>query len=271
MRIDRHYYYISAAVLLGVLQPMSTTARAGSALEAFTEPFRTVNVAAPESGIVTEVVAREGAQVEVGDPLVRLDVDLHEALLSIARAGMEETGRIEAAQAEVALRWQRVETLRELREAGHARQEELDRAVADLHIAEGQLKSAQEARQLKVLEHQKILVQIQRRTIRSPIAGVVTEVFKEPGEFTAANDPTLLTVVQLDPLIATFAASQNVAGRLHPGKQVDLELAGGTLLTGEVDFVSPVIDAKSGTVEVRVRIPNPDGRLQGGMRCRLRQ
>lgn len=267
MRHLCRYAYLAFAVTAGILH---STAEADSAIEAFTEPYRTVSVAAPESGIVTQVVAPEGTQVRAGEPLVRLDVDLHEALLAIAKAGMEETGRVEAAQAEVALRRQRVETLRQLRNAGHARQEELDRAVADLQIAEGQLKSAQEGLRLKVLEHQKILVQIERRTIRSPIAGVVTEVFKEPGEFTAANDPTLLTVVQLDPLKATFAAPQEIARTLHPGNPVSVELAGGTVLQAEVDFVSPVIDAKSNTVEVKVRIPNSDGRLQGGMRCKLR-
>jgi RND family efflux transporter MFP subunit len=267
MRHLCRYAYFALAVTASTLQP---AAKADSAIEAFTEPYRTVRVAAPESGIVTQLVAREGTQVMAGEALVRLDVDLHEALLAIAKAGMEETGRVEAAQAEVALRWQRVETLRQLREAGHARQEELDRAVADLQIAEGQLKTAKESLRLKVLEHQKILVQIERRTIRSPIAGVVTEVFKEPGEFTAANDPTLLTLVQLDPLKATFAAPQDIARTLHPGQPVNVELVGGTVLQAEVDFVSPVIDAKSNTVEVKVRIPNADGRLQGGMRCKLR-
>jgi RND family efflux transporter MFP subunit len=266
----RFYRQWTILVVAGISH-VAPSAQAESAVEAFTEPYRTVRVAAADAGIVTEVVAREGARVAAGEPLVRLDIDLHEALLDIARAGMEESGRIDAAQAEVSLRWQRVETLRELRAAGHARQEELDRAIADLQIAEGQLKAAQEARRLKVLEHQKILVQIERRTIRSPIAGVVTEVFKEPGEFTAANDPTLLTVVQLDPLVATFTAPQDVASLLQLGMQVDVEFATSAVVKAQVDFISPVIDAKSGTVEVKVRIPNPDGRLYGGMRCRLRQ
>jgi RND family efflux transporter MFP subunit len=217
------------------------------------------------------VLAREGARVAAGQPLVRLDVDLLESMLAIARAGMEEVGRVEAASADVAYRWQRVEQIRKLRESGSAQQAELDRAVADLAIAEGQLKAAQEAARLKVLEHQRIQVQIDRRTVRSPIDGVVTEVFKEPGEYTAANDPTLLTVVQLDPLVATFRLPQEVASTLQPGMQLDIELANGTVHTAQIEFVSPLIDASVGTVEVKLRIANSDGKLPAGMRCTLRQ
>jgi hypothetical protein len=53
------------------------------------------------------------------------------------------------------------------------------------------------------------------------------------------------------------------------GKVVDVELATGEVLQAQVDFVSPVIAAPSDMVEVKVSIPNPDGRLQSGMRCKL--
>jgi RND family efflux transporter MFP subunit len=266
------------ALALGaiIFQALRSTAQSPSTsleisgIESFTEPYRTVRVAAPEPGVVKDIFAREGANVAAGQPLVRLDVDFLEALLAYAQAAAESTGRIEAAQADVAYRWQRVEQIRKLRESASAPQAELDRAVADLAIAEGQLKAAQEEARLKALDQQKIQVQIDRRTIRSPIAGVVTEVFKEAGEFTAANDPTLLTVVQLDPLVSTFRMSQDVANTLLPGMQLDVELVNGTVHRSIVEFVSPLIDASVGTVEVKIRIPNSDGALPAGMRCKLR-
>lgn len=286
----RHYKLWAGMVLLAVVLQQSWTvaqslpsgesyittetpavSRGPSGVESFTEPYRTVRVASPEPGVVKQVFAREGARVAEGQPLVSLDVDLHEVLLRIARAGMEESGRVEAAQADVAYRWQRVEQIRKLREMESAQQTELDRAVADLAIAEGQLKVAQEAARLKALEYQKIQAQIERRTIRSPIEGIVTEVFKEPGEYTAANDPTLLTVVQLDPLVATFRLSQDFAGTLEPGMQLEVELANGLVRHAAVEYVSPLIDAPVDTVEVKVRIPNADGGLPAGMRCNLRQ
>jgi multidrug efflux pump subunit AcrA (membrane-fusion protein) len=36
-----------------------------------------------------------------------------------------------------------------------------------------------------------------------------------------------------------------------------------------VEFVSPTADAQSGTVRVRVRIPNPGETIPSGVTCRL--
>ena len=52
--------------------------------EGFTEPYRTINVAADETGIVEEVFVREGQTVEADQPLSRLNSDVHEAMLAIA-------------------------------------------------------------------------------------------------------------------------------------------------------------------------------------------
>ena len=38
---------------------------------------------------------------------------------------------------------------------------------------------------------------------------------------------------------------------------------------GTVEFISPVTDAESGTVRVKIRIDNPDGKYRSGERCTL--
>lgn len=244
--------------------------RVASAQDGFTEPFRTVEVAAPESGLVQEVLVREGTQVAAGQPLARLDVDLHEALLAIAAADKDARGRVSAAEAEVDVRRQRLRAIEQVRAAGHASQEELDRAAADLKVAEGRLAEAREALALKELEHRRIQVQIERRTIRAPLRGIVIDVLKEPGEFIAPNDPVLFTVVQLDPLIATFDVLGAASTQYSVGDEVEVRLtAAGQAVGAIVDYISPVMDAESSTVAVRVRIPNPKGELQSGQACQL--
>ena len=74
--------------------------------EGFTEPYRTIHVAAPEAGILGQTFIEEGSQVKKGAPLVQLDVVLQEALLAIAEAGKQARGRVDAAEAEVNLRRQ---------------------------------------------------------------------------------------------------------------------------------------------------------------------
>jgi len=95
-------------------------------------------------------------------------------------------------------------------------------------------------------------------------------VHREVGEFVAPTDPVVVTVVQLDPLLATFSLQLNQARQLHAGGLVQVQFASAKKpVEAEIEFVSPVTDAKSGTVLVKVRIPNPAGECRSGERCTL--
>ena len=59
---------------------------------------------ATEVGIVHEMKVREGDRVTKGQVLARLDQDVHLALLAIAAANMDTTGRLDSAKAELELR-----------------------------------------------------------------------------------------------------------------------------------------------------------------------
>jgi len=257
---------ITLAILIGATSATRTT----NASEGFTEPYRTIHVAAPETGIIGQTFVEEGSVVRKGAPLVQLNVDLQQALLAIAETGKKERGRVDSAQAEVSLRQYTLTALEELRSSGHARPEELERARADLAIAQGQLTSAREQQQLKQLEYESIRVQIERRTVRAPLEGVVTKVLKHAGEFTSPNDPNLLILVQLDPLYATFDFPSQEAARVSVGDAVEVEFQEiGKQAQAVVEYISPVIDAESGTVAIKVRMPNPSGALQSGQACSL--
>ena len=259
-----------STLLLVALMFAPPVSQLAAASEGFTEPYRTIHVAAPEAGIIGQTLVEEGSVVRKGDPLVQLDVDLQQALLAIAEAGKEARGRVDASQAEVRLRQHMLSALEALRSTGHAQAEEVERARADLAIAEGQLTTAREQQQLKQLEYDRIRVQIDRRTVRAPLDGVVTKVLKHAGEFTAPNDPHLLVLVQLNPLTATFDVASKDAGDVAVGDSIDVRFQeGGQSAQAIVEYVSPVIDAESGTIAVKVRMPNPSGELQSGQSCTL--
>ena len=153
---------------------------------------------------------------------------------------------------------------------GHAQREEVERARTDVAIAEGTLLSAEEDLLLKALEYEKIQAQIERRVVRAPLDGVVTKILRQPGEFVPATDPHVLTIVQLDPLVAKFSVMSTLANNLLVGQdvQVRFTLSDETTL-GRIEFISPVDDAESGTVRIKVRIDNPAGQHRSGQRCRL--
>ena len=256
---------LAAFVVLATGRPVS----AGE-VDGFTEPYKTVEVAAAETGTIKSIDVQEGDVVKEGQVLARLDDDVYQALLAIAKEAYHNQAALKSAQAELNMRRQRLEKLESLRELGHARQEEVERAETDVEMAEARVLSANETIELKRLEYNKVKVQLVRRSIRSPIDGVVSALHKDEGEFVAPNDPHVVELVQLDPLLATFSVPSYLATRLQKGEKlpVFLEDAGGWI-NGVIEMVAPITDAESGTVQVKVRIPNPQGAFRSGERCTI--
>ena len=57
-------------------------------VDGFTEPYRTIDIAAAETGIIAEINVEEGDTVRRGQVLAVLDRDVLLALLAIAEQGM---------------------------------------------------------------------------------------------------------------------------------------------------------------------------------------
>ncbi len=239
-------------------------------LEGFTEPYRTIKVAADETGTIAEVFVREGRIVKVGQPLARLNSTIHQTLLAIAEQNMNAEGRLDAARADLDMKMDRLEKLKPLLDEGYARQEEVDRATNEVQVAEANLRTAQEDLATRRLEYEKTKAQIAQRTIRAPIDGVITEMHKDVGEFVAPNSPDILTLVQLDQLLANFTLTSSQASKLKLDEEIDIRFVGGLKTTGVVEFISPVTNAESGTVLVKIRIENAKRLYRSGERCRMR-
>jgi RND family efflux transporter MFP subunit len=217
------------------------------------------------------LLVHEGDRVTKGQALATLDNDVLAVSREIALANVQAKGKLDSAAAERDLRKTRLERLEPLRAEGHASQEEVDRAVADLAVAEANLQAAREQHRLDELELKKVEAMIERRTLRSPIDGYVVKIQKEEREFVSVNSATVATVVQLDPLRVVFSLPTAYAAKLSGGDGVDLELPeSGAKLHGKVELVTPVTDAESGTVRVKILIDNSGGAYRCGVRCLLK-
>jgi len=163
-----------------------------------------------------------------------------------------------------------LEKFQRLRTAGHASQNELERAETNYEVAEAKVRMAEEEHRINSLEVRKLETHIQKRSIRCPADGVVTEVHREAGEATLASDPTVLTIVQLDSLRARFPVSVSQAAHFHVGDEVVVAFPDRQkLASAEVQMIAPTTDAESGTVLVTLAIDNSKGLYRSGMRCIL--
>ena len=209
----------------------------------YLEPYKTITVSAGESGVITEMLVEEGAQTTKGQILARLDTAALQAELDIARA-------------EAKLQGTRCKRLEELAAASRSSPEELERARTDLTIKDAQIR--------------KIEAQIESRTMRSPVDGVVTEIKRDLSEAVSAANPHVLTVVRVDRLICNLFLPPQHATKLRVGTTTPLRLLDESATeNAKIEFISPITDSASGTVRVKFVIENLNGNHRSGSRCTL--
>ena len=239
-------------------------------ISGFTEPYRSIDVAATEMGTISHVEVKEGQPIKSGDILARLNEDIHEASLGMAREKLESKGRLHSAQADLKMQQDRFTKLVGLFQRGNASQIEVNRAKSQLDVAAANVESVEDDLRIAVFEHKRASAQLELRRLRSPIDGVVTRVHKETGEFVSASDPVVVSVVQLNPLKSIFSVPQNISGRLRAGDEVNILVGSDRARTsGVVEFVSPTTDAQSGTRRVSIKIENANGQWLSGDVCVL--
>jgi len=123
---------------------------------------------------------------------------------------------------------------------------------------------------LAAMEVAWIEAQIERQKVRSPINGVVVTLQREMGESITATDSKLLRLVSLDMLRVKFPITVAQSLKVQEGEYLEVRLPEvNSTATAVVEVVSPVLDAKSGTVQITCLIDNNEGEYRSGMRCLL--
>lgn len=192
-------------------------------------------------GRILEIRATEGDAVQKDSIIAKLDTSTLDGQLRQANATMVNA----KANAERAQR---------LYERGIAARKEWEDAQKDLAVAQATLDTAR--------------IQISRATIRSPISGVITKRFASVGE-QVDGTPTqpIAEVANFDPieLVATLQASFLPNVKEGQKAEVKTDAYAGTVFEGEIISVLPSVDAATNMGTLRIRIPNVDHRLRGGM------
>jgi RND family efflux transporter MFP subunit len=239
-------------------------------IEGFTEPIRKLDLIPPEPGIIASLSVHEGDRVKKDQLLGSLDCDTQQVALEIAKANMAAHGKLDSAVAERDLRRWRLAKLQKLRAEGHANDEEVTRAADELAVAEANVLTALEQHATDALEVDRIASMIERRMMRSPFDGVVTRIFREEKEFVGSNNTPVLTIMQLDKLRVIFTIPTALAVRLKADHKVLLTFPNSNQgTTGKIESISPVTEAESDTVRVKVLIDNAEGKYRCGVRCAI--
>lgn len=245
-------------------------AQAAAELNCRIEPSVVVEMSSAVEGVISEVLVDKNDPVKKGDVLARLDAGLETATVELRRVQAELDSDVQAQQLALDFSQRSLERVTGLYEKKAASYSELDKFKTEHAIAQQQWQQAMDRKRQAELEYKRALADLQRRTLVSPIDGIVVERHKEPGEH-IDFDP-VLKLVQLDPLKVEVFAPANLYGKIKQGMkaQVTPDLAGyDRAYTAEVVLVDQVIDGPSNTFGIRLSFANPGNRLPSGLKCRV--
>ena len=230
----------------------------------------TIEIRSQVTGLLARQAFADGARVKRGEVLYVIDQRPFEAQLAQAKASL--------AQAEANLVNAKQNLARQSRLIAQkaVSQQDYDAAVA------------QDRSSAALVEAQKALVRnvelnLEFATLRAPSDGTMSSTLVKPGSLITAQQTLLTTLYSSDPMWVNFSISEDrllelqktlkhpVGDRQDQAPPFHIRLADGTdwKLPGKLNFVDATIDQKSGTLQVRISVPNPDRLLRPGQFVRV--
>ncbi len=228
------------------------------------EAISHIDVRPRVAGYVTAVRYKEGAEVPARAVLFTIDARPYQAVLARATAELARArARVDFTRADAA----RAE---KLLAANAIPRVERDTIASTAAQADADVQAAQASVDLARLD-------VEWTSVRAPIAGRTGQALVTQGDYVAAGPaPTVLTsVVSVDPVYVYFTGDEQTYLRYAAHAEaapVTIGLAdeSGFPHAGTIDFVDNRIDAATGTIRVRARVPNADKRLAPGLYARVR-
>ncbi len=228
----------SIEVLLIERQTLPRTAE----IYGVTQAQRDVNLSAKTQGEVQQILAKEGAFVKRGAPIVRIDMQ-------------DRKERLAAVNALVVQRQQEYEAALKLKEKGFESDVSLARAKAALDSAKAEKKS--------------IEMDIGFTTIRAPFSGILEKINVEEGDFAGVGvfgvEGSIARMLDLNPLLAVGEISGKERSFLNKGAFAKVIFPDGTSYEGTVSYVAQAATEASRSFPVEVSIPNDDYQLAAGV------
>ncbi len=226
-----------------------------------------VSLNAQVSGYLQERLFEEGAAIESGDLLFRIDPSIYEAQVAVAK------GSVAKANAALVRADKDLKRYRLLLKKQSISQQQVDQAESDELQAKAELEAAKAT--LKGAE-----TDLSFTEIRAPIKGRIGRALVSIGNLVGPGSGELARLVELDPIYVNFSISERDLLSFKERKlqaqeeftskhevQVELRLANKSIYghKGNIDFLDNAVNPRTGTVTIRARFENPDRLLVPGL------
>jgi len=202
------------------------------------EAEKHVQVLSRTMGLIRQLLVEEGDVVKLNQVLLRLESEEQRSALQRVEIDLELAERTLTKQ-------------RKMYKEGGLSEQSLE--TAEFEVKRLRIARADAARALRYT------------TVRAPIKGTITSRLVKRGDVVNPNQP-LFDIIDFDSIVARVFVPEKEMHKLRPGLAVRVlaQASGERLHDGVVDLISPVVDPRSGTVKVTIKLPQTEG-LKPGM------
>lgn len=238
-----------------------------------TEPYQDVVLGLTIYGQIAKINFREGDQVRKGDVILEMDKKLEELEVKRRLLIFNSKAEVNSAAAHVAMLEPHLQATRNLYEStGSISKEELEKQELEFALAQAkheQFTSAEDREHIEMLLAQ---AQLEKRILRAPFSGVISNTFLDVGESCEPDEP-LVQLVDTNKFYFVCNVEEAIYQTLKLGQEVDLSIqseANEIIKRGQVKFISPVVDPASGLRKLKVLVENRDGKIIPGVSGTMR-
>jgi membrane fusion protein (multidrug efflux system) len=233
------------------------------------KPIQEVSLKSRVGGNVILLNYDEGDYVKKGALIAKIEASNQNAQLRSSSASVSVADaqllRAKADLERLNNDYKRVEMLHE---KGAGDQKSLDDIKSAVKLATVGVQSAQAQ-----LEQARASRDLSRNAVGetryvAPISGVISRRGVALHEYVdTMKNREIVTIVDNSAMELVASVAADLASGLVKGATVEFQVksSAGKTLTGQVIAVNPTVDPRTRTIRLRVRIPNPDGILKGGM------
>jgi RND family efflux transporter MFP subunit len=248
---------------VAVVKPVERELKDETTFVGHTDASTTVEIRARDSGLVENVLFKEGSTVKKGEILFQLDNRIRKAEMDKAAAEVAVAeAKLKGAEAEL-------QRARKLLEAKAISQEEYTKFLTVLEEAKAAMLASRASLEVAKLN-------LERTRIVAPIDGRIGRSHVDAGNIVKGDGGTLLaTIIVADPLYVYFEIDDRSLLRLmklgKDAQRTAIVIPGGdskSAYDATIDFVDNKVN--NNAIRVRATLPNPKGELLPGLYAKVR-
>mgnify|MGYP003111076493 CR=1 FL=1 len=201
-----------------------------------TEVILDAEITAETTGRIVEIAATKGAWLNKGDVILKLAMD-------------DRAARLREAEARVTFERIGFDAAKKLTKKGFQSEVKLAQEESELEQAKAELAA--------------IKLDVERTTVRAPIAGYLETLPVSVGDYLKSGDK-IVVLINPDPIRVVAQVSERDVSNLKQGDTAIARTVQGQVFTGAIRYVAQRADEATRTFRVDAWLENPDHALRDG-------